>query len=96
MPTGAGRPPRQSRSAILSARLLDELGAWIARDPRTAGRLVRIMGETMRDPFEGLGKPEPLKGELRGFWSRRLTDADRIVYEVTDATINFIQCKYHY
>ena len=49
------------------------------------------MGETMRDPFEGLGKPEPLKGELRGFWSRRLTDADRIVYEVTDATINFIQ-----
>jgi toxin YoeB len=72
------------------------MGEWIATDPKIAGRLVRIMGETMRDPFKGLGKPEPLKGDLEGFGSRRLTDGDRIVYEVTDLAINFVQCKYHY
>jgi toxin YoeB len=54
------------------------------------------MGETTRNPFKGLGKPEPLKGDLKGFWSRRLTDEDRVVYEVTDAAINFVQCKYHH
>jgi toxin YoeB len=96
LPAGRGKPPRQPRSVVLSARFLDEIGGWIATDPKVARKLLRIMTETMRDPFHGVGKPEPLKGELKGLWSRRLTDEDRIVYEVTDTAVNFVQCKYHY
>ena len=50
----------------------------------------------MRDPFQGIGKPEPLKHELSGYWSRRITDEHRLVYEVKEDSIIIISCKYHY
>jgi toxin YoeB len=52
--------------------------------------------ETLRTPFSGLGKPEPLKHELRGYWSRRINDEHRLVYKVDDEAITIIACRYHY
>jgi toxin YoeB len=52
--------------------------------------------ETSKTPFDGIGKPEPLKNELKGYWSRRLTDEHRLVYKVTDQQIIIVSCKYHY
>lgn len=65
-------------------------------DRKLFERLRRIIIETAKNPFEGIGKPEPLKHELKGYWSRRLTDEHRLVYKVTDEHIIIVSCKYHY
>ncbi len=59
-------------------------------------RLTRLIVETARTPFAGPGQPEPLKRELKGYWSRRITDEHRLVYKVTDEQFIFASCKYHY
>jgi toxin YoeB len=59
-------------------------------------RLIRMVKETLRDPFSGLGKPEPLKYDLTGCWSRRLNQEHRIVYTVSDRQVDFLQARYHY
>jgi toxin YoeB len=55
-----------------------------------------LIAETLRDPFEGIGKPEPLKENLTGFWSRRIDDTHRLVYAVTEEYLTVIACRYHY
>jgi toxin YoeB len=67
-----------------------------ARDPKLFERLTRLISETLRDPFGGIGKPEPLKRELAGWWSRRINDEHRLVYKVTDASLIILSCRYHY
>ncbi|MFE3459841.1 Txe/YoeB family addiction module toxin [Nocardiopsis aegyptia] len=69
---------------------------WLETDKKTARRTVRLIGEIQRTPFDGLGKPEPLKGDLSGYWSRRITDEHRIVYRVTDDEVRILQARYHY
>lgn len=73
---------------------------WIDTDPKTLTRLNGLITECMRSPFRGTGKPEPLKNELQGWWSRRITKADRLIYRVTgkgaDQRIEIAQCRYHY
>jgi len=69
---------------------------WQGQDKKTLKRINRLIAEVMRSPFEGIGKPEPLKENLSGFWSRRIDDAHRLVYAVTDAQITVIACRYHY
>ncbi|HGG59841.1 MAG TPA: Txe/YoeB family addiction module toxin [Gammaproteobacteria bacterium] len=69
---------------------------WQSQDKKTLKRINRLIAEVMRSPFEGIGKPEPLKENLSGFWSRRIDDAHRLVYAVTDAQITVIACRYHY
>jgi toxin YoeB len=59
-------------------------------------RIADLITDILRDPFDGIGKPEPLKHQLKGFWSRRINDEHRIVYQVTDDAINIISCKDHY
>lgn len=59
-------------------------------------KIAELLLAIMRNPFEGIGKPEPLKGDLKGYWSRRITDEHRIVYTVTTDTIIVIACKTHY
>jgi len=75
---------------------LAQYSEWAARDKKTFERLTRLISETARTPFEGIGKPEPLKRELQGYWSRRITDEHRLVYRVTDDQIIIASCKYHY
>lgn len=69
---------------------------WSRADRAVARRLYDLIEAITTDPFRGIGKPEPLKGELAGTWSRRLTEADRVVYRVYADRIEFIQARYHY
>ncbi|WP_455425123.1 Txe/YoeB family addiction module toxin [Dryocola sp. LX212] len=69
---------------------------WQSQDKKTLRRINKLIEEAQRTPFSGLGKPEPLRGNLSGFWSRRINDADRLVYSVNDELLIIIQCRLHY
>lgn len=69
---------------------------WQTQDKRTLERINVLIRECLRDPFRGIGKPEPLKGELAGLWSRRIDDAQRLVYRVIASDIEIVACRYHY
>nr|WP_313974198.1 Txe/YoeB family addiction module toxin [uncultured Psychrobacter sp.] len=69
---------------------------WQSQDKKTLKRINKLITECMRTPFEGIGKPEPLKENLSGFWSRRIDDANRLVYAVDDSYLTIISCRYHY
>ena len=74
----------------------EQYSEWAARDKKRFERLKRLISEAAKTPFEGIGKPEPLKHELKGYWSRRITGEHRLVYKVTDEQIVIASCKYHY
>jgi toxin YoeB len=65
-------------------------------EPKLFERLVRLINESARDPFSGIGKPEPLRHQLKGYWSRRINDEHRLVYKVTDEAIIIASCRMHY
>lgn len=69
---------------------------WQTQDKKTLKRINRLIQDTQRSPFEGIGKPEALKENLTGFWSRRIDDTHRLVYAVDDRYITVISCRYHY
>jgi toxin YoeB len=69
---------------------------WQGQDRKTLKRINILMEAAARDPFMGIGKPEPLRGDLSGFWSRRIDDANRLVYEATDAELRIVACRFHY
>jgi toxin YoeB len=69
---------------------------WATTDPKMCRRLTKVIDDCRRDPFAGIGKPEPLKGDLSGFWSRRINDEHRLVYTVEDKTVVIIKARYHY
>jgi toxin YoeB len=69
---------------------------WIGQDKKTVKRINKLLADTLRSPFEGLGKPEPLKENYAGLWSRRIDDKNRLVYAVSDEAISVIACRFHY
>jgi len=69
---------------------------WQTQDKKTLKRINKLIIDVRRSPFSGLGKPEPLKENLSGFWSRRIDDTNRLVYAVDDLAITIISCRYHY
>lgn len=69
---------------------------WQGQDKKTLKRINQLIEAARRTPFEGIGKPEPLKRDLSGCWSRRIDETNRLVYEVTDTEIVIISCRYHY
>ena len=69
---------------------------WQTQDKKTLKRINKLITDVQRSPFEGIGKPEALKENLTGFWSRRIDDTNRLVYAVDDAAITIISCRYHY
>jgi toxin YoeB len=69
---------------------------WQGQDRKTLKRINKLISDTKRTPFEGLGKPEMLKENLTGFWSRRIDDTNRLVYAVDDNMVTIISCRYHY
>jgi toxin YoeB len=75
---------------------LDDLAWWVRQDRKKATRIIRLIQETATDPFGGIGKPEPLKHELAGCWSKRIDDEHRLVYQVLDEKIRILACRYHY
>lgn len=69
---------------------------WQETDKKTLKKLQELMKDVSRSPYEGIGKPEPLKHALRGFWSRRITDEHRLVYKVEGNVLYVVQARYHY
>ena len=84
------------REAIFQPGFIADLQYWVKTDRKVALRAFWIIEDVLRNPFEGIGKPEPLKYLAGGVWSRRLTQEHRIVYLVRDARIDFLQARYHY
>lgn len=69
---------------------------WQKQDKKTLKRINMLIKDTLREPFEGIGKPEPLKDNLSGYWSRRINEADRLVYRIKDGDLIIAACKGHY
>lgn len=69
---------------------------WQTQDKKTLKRINKLILDAQRSPFDGIGKPEPLKENLSGFWSRRIDDTNRLVYVVEDNQLTIISCRYHY
>lgn len=84
------------RLAVFQPEFLQDLRSWVKNERAAAIRVLDLVEAVMRDPFEGAGKPEPLKYVLAGCWSRRVTQEHRLVYRVTDEAIDFLQARYHY
>ena len=74
----------------------EDLQFWVRHQPKLANRVLRLIEETQRDPFGGVGKPEPLRGELAGWWSKRIDHEHRLVYQVEDDRLIVAQARGHY
>jgi toxin YoeB len=74
----------------------DDLESWFKKDRKMYRRIFQLIKDIDRDPFEGIGKPEPLKENLSGHWSRRINDEHRLVYKVDDENITIVQCMFYY
>jgi len=85
-----------NRRAVFHQEFREDLRYWVKSERNTALRILDLVEATLRDPFEGVGKPEPLRYLLAGCWSRRITQEHRLVYRVTDDRIDFLQARFHY
>jgi toxin YoeB len=74
----------------------EDLQHWVAQQPKIARKVLRLIEETQRDPFGGIGKPEPLRGELAGWWSKRIDEEHRLVYRVENDRLIIAQARGHY
>jgi len=74
----------------------EEYVYWQVKDKKILKKINNLIKDTKREPFDGLGKPEPLKHELAGYWSRRINQEHRLVYEVFEDSILVVSCRYHY
>ena len=81
---------------VFSSRGWKDYTYWSESDRKILKRINRIINETMRNPFDGIGKPEPLKGDYSGYWSRRITEEHRLVYKIKNDEIWIAQARYHY
>jgi toxin YoeB len=96
-PPGSGPSgPAPTRLAVFHPEFREDLRYWVETNRRVALRAFDLVEAILRDPFRGIGKPEPLKYVLSGAWSRRLTEEHRLVYLVSGNRIDFLQARYHY
>jgi toxin YoeB len=84
------------RIAVISSGFREDLRYWVETDRKAALRVLELMAAVLSDPFAGIGKPEPLRFDLAGCWSRRITQEHRLVYRVSADRIEFVQARYHY
>ncbi len=84
------------RLIVFHTTAFEEFIEWSKRDKKLFQKIVRLIKEVQRHPFEGTGKPEPLKHDYAGYWSRRINREHRLVYKVTDSQVIIASCKYHY
>lgn len=84
------------RKIIIEPDALEDMGWWIKNNPKIMVKIYEIISNTIRTPFAGLGKPEPLKSDFSGYWSRRITDEHRLIYKIEPDSIVIISLKGHY
>jgi toxin YoeB len=94
--SGSMAESRRVRTTVFQSQFREDLRHWVETDRRVALRVLELVEAVMRDPFQGIGKPEPLKYLAAGAWSRRLTQEHRLVYLVREDRIDFLQARYHY
>jgi toxin YoeB len=82
------------KNITFSPEAFEKFNNWATQDKKIYRKIITLINDILRQPFTGLGKPEPLKHELRGYWSRRIMDEHRLVYEVTEIII--LSCRFHY
>ena len=87
---------KQARDATFHTEFREDLRWWVETEQRVVLRVLTLVETIVRDPFAGIGKPEPLKYIDAGVWSRRITQEHRLVYRVSDTRIDFLQARYHY
>jgi toxin YoeB len=87
---------RAERHAVFHREFLEDLRFWVKTDRNAALRTLELVEATLRDPFQGIGKPEALKYVLAGCWSRRITQEHRLVYKLGETRVDFLQARYHY
>jgi len=87
---------KRKSEAVFHPEFIEDLRYWVKTDRKLALRAFDLIEAILRDPFQGIGKPEPLRYLAPGAWSRRLTQEHRIVYLVRDERIDFLQARYHY
>ncbi|HSB08758.1 MAG TPA: Txe/YoeB family addiction module toxin [Blastocatellia bacterium] len=87
---------KPARSLEFDAAAFEDLAWWVEQDRSKALRIVKLIKDVQRDPFHGVGKPEPLKRDLAGCWSRRIDGEHRLVYQVSETKIRILACRYHY
>lgn len=84
------------RNLEFDVAAFEDLAWWVEKDRSQALRIIRLIREMQREPFSGMGRPEPLEHELKGCWSRRIDKEHRLVYQVYDDRIRILACRYHY
>ena len=84
------------RKLIFTPESWEDYTYWINQDKKTLKKINKLIVDTLRSPFEGLGKPEPLKENYSGLWSRRIDNKNRLIYAVTDSAISIAGCRFHY
>jgi toxin YoeB len=84
------------RNLEFDANAFEDLSWWVNKDRKLALKILKIIQEIQREPFKGTGKPEPLKGNFAGAWSRRINDEHRIIYQVFNEKIRLLSCRFHY
>jgi toxin YoeB len=85
-----------SRRIVFERSAFEDFTAWATTDKNIYRRIVALILDILREPFAGLGKPEPLRHELKGYWSRRIDSEHRLVYKVEPDAVTIVACKYHY
>ena len=86
----------RARTSVFEPEFREDLRHWLETERRVALRLMEIVESVMRDPFQGIGKPEPLKHLGAGIWSRRLSQEHRVIYLVAHDSVTFLKARYHY
>lgn len=81
---------------IFSSKAWADYEYWIKYNKKKVDRINKLIKDALRNPFEGIGKPEPLKLNLQGLWSRRIDEEHRLIYEYNDDKLSIIACRYHY
>jgi len=84
------------RNIVFDQQAFKDFNNWVNIDKKVYQKIVELINDILRHPFSGLGKPEPLKHSLKGYWSRRITDEHRLIYQITDTEIIIVSCKFHY
>jgi toxin YoeB len=84
------------RNITFERKAFDDFNNWAKEDRKIYVKIVELIDDMLRQPFSGLGKPEPLKHALKGCWSRRITHEHRLVYKVTETEVVILSCKFHY
>lgn len=84
------------REVILGKQMLADISYWSKNDLKLLRKIVDLIEDTSKNPFSGLGKPEALKHDFKGYWSKRINDEHRLIYAVTEETVVFVSCRFHY